>query len=228
MPSDTPVILFDLDGTLVDTAPDLARALNHVLASAGAAQVSAADVRHMVGHGARKLIERGMAAGGRVPDSAETDALVARFLSFYGANIAVESCAFPDVEATLATLRAAGARLAVCTNKPENLSIDLLDKLNLTRFFDTIAGADTFPVRKPDPGHLLLTLERLQARTGPAVMVGDSETDIKAARAARLPVVAVTFGYTDRPVAVYSPDALIDRFDALIPSLTRLINWPKP
>lgn len=219
-----PVILFDLDGTLADTAPDLTRALNHVLRGLGIAEVETDALRHIVGHGARRLIEQALAAHGQVPDEAGMKALVACFIDHYADNIAVESRPFPGVPETLARLKGAGARLAVCTNKFEHLSHRLLDAIGLDRYFDFVAGSDTFPVRKPDPGHLLLTLEKVSGDPGAAVMVGDSAVDVAAARAAGLPVVGVSFGYTDTPIADLAPDAVIDRFEALIPVLERWLG----
>lgn len=219
MPQVPPAILFDLDGTLADTAPDLAATLNVVLAAVGAGAVGVDDVRHMVGHGARRLIQRGLAANGRTPDEAELDRLSALFIAHYKDNIAVESRPFPGVETALRRLKNAGAKLAVCTNKFEALSIDLLRALDLYAYFDVVAGSDTFPVRKPDPGHLLMAVERLAGDPAHTVMVGDSETDVMAARAARIPIIGVTFGYTPTPIEAFRPDALISHFDALIPAL---------
>ena len=219
MPQVSPVILFDLDGTLADTAPDLAATLNVVLAEVGAKPVAIDDVRHMVGHGARRLIESSLDVDGHRLDAAELDRLAALFVAHYRDNIAVESRPFPGVENALRALKNAGAKLAVCTNKFEALSIDLLRALNLDAYFDVIAGSDTFPVRKPDPGHLLMAVDRLAGDPAHAVMVGDSETDVRAARAARIPIIGVTFGYTPTPIETFKPDALISHFDALIPAL---------
>jgi len=219
MPQTPPVILFDLDGTLADTAPDLAATLNVVLSEIGAKPVAPDDVRHMVGHGARRLIENSLKACGRYPDDDALDRLTARFIVHYGEHIAVESCPFPGVEAALGALKRGGGKLAVCTNKTEALSVKLLRALDLGGYFDVIAGADTFPVRKPDPGHLLMAVERVAGDPSRAVMVGDSETDVRAARAAGLPIIGVTFGYTPTPIQEFEPDAVISHFDALIPAL---------
>lgn len=219
MPQVLPVILFDLDGTLADTAPDLAATLNVVLGEIGVESVAVDDVRHMVGHGARRLIERRFEADGHRADEAELDRLTARFIAHYRDNIAVGSRPFPGVDATLHSLKRDGRKLAVCTNKMEALAVKLLRALNLDAHFDVIAGGDTFPVHKPDPGHLLMAVARLGGDPARAVMVGDSETDVLAARAAGIPIIGVTFGYTPTPVETFKPDALIDRFDALIPAL---------
>ncbi|MDP2621663.1 MAG: phosphoglycolate phosphatase [Hyphomicrobiales bacterium] len=219
MPQVSPVILFDLDGTLADTAPDLAATLNVVLAELGVEPIAVDDVRHMVGHGARRLIERRFEADGQRLDAAELDRLTARFIAHYSDNIAVGSRPFPGVETALGALKRGGSRLAVCTNKMEALAVKLLRALDLDAHFDVIAGGDTFPVCKPDPGHLLLAVERAGGDPACAVMVGDSETDIRAARAAGIPFIGVTFGYTPTPIETFKPDALIDHFDALIPAL---------
>jgi phosphoglycolate phosphatase len=219
MPQIPPVILFDLDGTLADTAPDLAATLNVVLAEVGAQPVAADEVRHMVGHGARRLIENSLQARGRHLDDAALDRLTARFIAHYGEHIAVESRPFPGVETALGALKRGGGKLAVCTNKTEALSVKLLRALDLDGYFDAIAGADTFPVRKPDPGHLLMAVERVAGDPARAVMVGDSETDVRAARAAGIPIIGVTFGYTPTPIEAFKPDAVISHFDALIPAL---------
>lgn len=217
------VILFDLDGTLADTAPDLAAALNHVLTAIDLAPIPPDHIRHMVGQGARRLIVDAMARHDRDPTQQEIERLIALFLDHYRENIAAESKAFPGVREALDALKAGGARLGVATNKFEDLSHSLLGKLGLDHYFDLVAGADTFPVRKPDPGHLLMALDRLGGDVARSAMVGDSETDISAARAANIPVVGVTFGYTPVPVADLDPDALIDRFDELVPALERLL-----
>lgn len=219
-----PTILFDLDGTIADTAPDLTSALNWVLKDIGARPVEAADVRCMIGMGARALIERGLNSAGRAYDDALLDELLERFLIYYGENIARETRPFPGAREALDELKGAGARMAVCTNKREHTSVQLLRALDLIDYFELVAGGDTFAVRKPDAGHLLQTLERIGAAAPRAIMVGDSETDVKAARAAGLPVVGVTFGYTDRHISEFAPDSIISHFDALVPELERLLG----
>jgi phosphoglycolate phosphatase len=214
-------VVFDLDGTLVDTAPDLTAALNHVLRSEGRAPVPEESVRHMVGHGAAKLIERGMHATGGLPGPEHLDRLFRRFIEHYRANLSVGSRPFPNAVAALETLAAAGVGLAVCTNKPEGLARRLLADLAMDRLLPVVLGGDSLPVKKPDPAHLLATLERLGGGPAGAVMVGDSQTDLAAARAAGVPVVLVSFGYTPVPAAELGADALIDDFDDLIPALAR-------
>ncbi|MBI3452562.1 MAG: phosphoglycolate phosphatase [Rhodospirillales bacterium] len=211
-------IVFDLDGTLVDSAPDLSAALNRLLVEHRRATVPLAAVRQMVGDGAAKLVERGFSATGGMP--AETAPLVRRFLEIYTAGIADLSRPFPGVTAALDRFAAAGIALGVCTNKPTPASRALLDALDLTRFFAAILGGDG-PVRKPDPRHLTAVLDQLGAAPAAALMVGDSMNDVAVARAAKVPVVAVSFGYTKVPAAELGADALIDDF-AELPGLIGL------
>jgi phosphoglycolate phosphatase len=208
-------LVFDLDGTLAETAPDLIDALNHVLARDGIAPVPLEAARWLLGAGGRALIERGYARAGRTLTKARLDALFAEFLAFYNAHIADKSTLFPGVEACLDRFRAEGWRLAVCTNKLEHSSNLLLEKLGVIDRFAFVCGQDTFGVAKPDPKPLLETVARAGGRVERALMVGDSITDIRAARAAGMPVVAVDFGYTDVPVTELQPDRVISHFDAL-------------
>jgi phosphoglycolate phosphatase len=220
MPART-ALVFDLDGTLVDTAPDLHRALNAVLAEGGRAAVPLADIRHMVGDGALKMIERGYAATGAPVDPAELPRLFRRFLEIYSAGGHAQSPPFPGVRETLVELRARGCRLAVCTNKPLRPSLEILDVLGLTDLFAAVLGGDSLPMRKPDPGHLLGTLERLGAGPDQAVMIGDSMNDVAVARAAAVPSVIVTYGYTRLPPRGLGGDVVIDAFAELLPALAR-------
>jgi len=213
------VIAFDLDGTLADTAPDLTGALNHALVRMGRAEVPEDSVRHMVGHGARALLQKGLAAtGAMTPDLVEEGFPI--FLEYYEAHIADRSRPFPGIEKALDTLAARGVRLAVCTNKLEGLSRRLLAALGWQDRFAALVGGDTLPVRKPDPAPLFEAIAR--AGGGRAVFVGDSITDTDTARAAALPCVAVSFGFSDRPPAQLGANALIDHFDDLVPALERL------
>ena len=213
-------IAFDLDGTLVDTAPDLVGTLNAVLGEGGLAPLPFDAVRMMVGRGARALLERGFAAAGRSLADEQSDRLLARFIEMYLARIAEESVPFPGVEAALEALSAAGARLSVCTNKPTRLSIALLEALDLSRHFDAIVGPDASGFAKPDPRHLFAAVGESRR----VILVGDSETDISTARNAGVPIVAVTFGYTEVPCAELNPDALIDSFGELPAAVARIIG----
>jgi phosphoglycolate phosphatase len=211
-------IVFDLDGTLVDTAPDLTASLNHALVQLGRAPLAPETVRALVGHGARRLLERGLAQGGPA-DPALVDMGLPLFLDYYAANIADGSRPFAGVEEALAALRSAGCRLAVCTNKPIRLTGLLLEALGWGAMFDAVLGADSVPARKPDPGHLLATIAAAGGSADDAAFVGDSLTDALTAQAAGVPLVLVSFGYSDAPVAQMGADALIDDFAELAEAL---------
>jgi len=217
-------IVFDLDGTLVETAPDLVRSTNHVLGLIGLAPVEAALLRPHISFGSRAMIEHALRLHQRQPVRDETDDLQRAFLAYYEANIAAESHVYPGLEEALETLTGRGARLAVCTNKQERPSRELLSALGLIDRFGAIAGRDTFPVHKPDPEHLRGAIRLAGGDPGHAVMVGDSETDIKTARAAGLPVIAVPFGYTDVPVHELGPDAVVDHYRDLVATVERLLS----
>jgi phosphoglycolate phosphatase len=214
-------VVFDLDGTLVDTAPDLCASLNHALGTLGRPPVPADDVRHMVGHGARKLLERGLAASGAVTP-ALVEAAVPAFLTYYRDHIADGSRPFPGVERALDSLAAAGCRLAICTNKPVALSQALVTALGWDRRFAANLGFDSVPAAKPDPGHLFATIAAAGGDPATTAFVGDSITDTTTARAAGVQVIAVSFGFSDRPVAALGADQVIDHYDDLLPALHRL------
>jgi len=216
-------IVFDLDGTLVDTAPDLVGTLNQLLVEERLPPLGLDDVRGMIGHGARVLLGRGLAAAGVPLEGARMDRLFRRFIEVYLGRIARESRPFPGAVAALDALRAAGARLAVCTNKPTNLSVALLSALDLAARFDAIVGPDAAPAPKPDPAHLLAAIAKAGGRSDRAVMIGDSATDAAAARAAGVPLVLVSFGYTETPAADLHPDILIECFDDLPAACERLL-----
>ena len=212
-------VVFDLDGTLADTAPDLTAALNHALGELGRPPVPAQDVRHMVGHGARALLQKGLAATGAV-----SEALIEQgfpiFLAHYEAHIADLTRPFPGVEQALAALEADGVTLAICTNKLESLTHRFIAAIGWEGRFAAIVGGDTLPVRKPDPAPLLEAIAR--AGGGPAAFVGDSITDTDTARAAAIPCVALSFGFADRPADQLGADRVIDHWDELISALATL------
>ena len=206
-------VIFDLDGTLVDTAPDLMRATNFVLTGIGRRELAVEEVRSFVGHGARALLTRGLAATGGLPDAYDVEVDYQRFVDFYAANIAHGSTPFPGLVRLLERLKDEGFGLGVCTNKLEGLSVQLLDALDLSRFFGSVVGPDTLGIAKPDPKPFFEAVKRLNLDSPRALMVGDSETDILTARNAGVPVIAVPFGYTPRPVAEFGPDRMIAHFD---------------
>jgi phosphoglycolate phosphatase len=222
-----PTIVFDLDGTLVDTAPDLIATLNTILAREGLPAVAYATARNMVGGGARHMIERGLAAAGVRRSAAEIEALCGQFIDHYAAHIADHSRPFPGVEAALDALAGGGCRLAVCTNKLEWLSLKLLGALGLTHRFAAICGADTFGVQKPDAAILLGTVARAGGEMEGAIMVGDAITDIAVARAAGIAVVAVDFGYSETPVAELDPDRIVSSFACLPETVWALLATQK-
>lgn len=222
------IIVFDLDGTLVDTAPDLISALNYVLDREGLPPVPLHAARNMIGAGARKLIERGLELEDRATSAEDITRLTGDFIDYYAKNIAVASRPFEGLESALDDLAARGCRFAVCTNKLEWLSKLLLDQLGLSRRFHAICGADTFGVSKPDPVILQQTIARAGGQLSSAIMVGDAGPDVGVARRAGIPVIGVEFGYTDVPIADLKPDRLIghmrdlpDAIESLMPRLKR-------
>jgi phosphoglycolate phosphatase len=210
-----PIVVFDLDGTLVDTAPDLLESLNLSLSAGGMAAVDEAGFRRFVGHGGKVMIERAFAARQRVLAVDEHDRLLKIFMEAYAKSIPGKSQPYPGVVETLDRLERAGCLMAVCTNKYEANSVALIEALGLGKYFAAICGQDTFAFRKPDPRHLLETIARAGGDPRNAVMVGDSQTDIDTAKAAGIPVVAVDFGYTDRHVREFDPSRIISHFDEL-------------
>ena len=216
-------IVFDLDGTLIDTAPDLIHTLNLILTQEGLPAVPYAHARNLIGGGPRTLIERALAAGGRNCATAEIDRLYAAFVAHCAEHIADRSRPFPGLDQALDALSAARHRLAVCTNKLEWLSLRLLKALNLTQRFAAICGPDTFGVQKPDPDVFRQTVRRAGGDPERAIMVGDSKIDIHTGRAAHVPVIAVDFGYTHVPIANLNPDRIISAFSELPPAISDLL-----
>ena len=221
-----PILVFDLDGTLADTACDLIGTLNILLMREGLPVVAPEAARSLVGAGARALIEGGFAMRQTPLPAMRIEPLVMDFLTHYEAHIADETRLFPGALAALDRFRDAGFRLAVCTNKPEGLARLLLDKLSIADRFDAICGRGSFPVHKPDPQMLHLTVAAAGGDPARTVMVGDSRTDIDTARNAGAPVIAVDFGYTDTPVSALGPDRVISHFDDLWPAAHELLALP--
>jgi phosphoglycolate phosphatase len=222
----TRIIVFDLDGTLVDTAPDLIDSLNVLFAREGLTPIAMDKGRGMIGGGVKRLIERGLSLQGRSYTPADIDDLFRDYVAHYAEHIADRSRPFPGVETALDALARRGDRFAVCTNKFAWLSVRLLDLLGLSARFAAICGQDTFGMQKPDPEILRRTIQAAGGALDAALMVGDSGTDIMAARAAGIPVVAVDFGYTEVPVAAFKPDRIISHFDALPGAVCALIGSP--
>lgn len=220
----TRTVVFDLDGTLVDTAPDLVATLNVIFAREGLPPVAYDTARNMVGGGARAMIERGLLADRRELPTQAVDRLVTDFIDHYAAHIADQSRPFPQVEWALDELAGQGFRLAVCTNKLEWLSVLLLEKLGLKERFAAVCGADTFGTGKPDPKILLGAIARAAGRRTEAVMVGDSITDIATARAAGTAVIGVDFGYTHTPMLDLQPDRTISGFAELPKAVSDLLR----
>lgn len=219
------VLLCDLDGTLVDTAADLAAALNHLLSELGYPRMPEAKVRQHVGLGAARLIANSLAELGETVGEAELADYAARFLSLYESAPAVESRPYPGVANTLARLREAGWTLGVCTNKPQVPSDIILRELGLSELFAIVAGGDRFPVRKPDGGHILSMLEIIGASAEDAVLVGDSRPDFLAGRDAGVPIVLVNYGYANEPVETMEPDKVITAFPELPDALAEIGGW---
>jgi phosphoglycolate phosphatase len=218
-----PTIVFDLDGTLVDTAPDLIETLNVVFAREGMPPVDYATARNLIGGGAKAMLVRGIEAEGRAVDPAKLQKMFEDFIAYYADHVADRSRPFPGLHQALDTLAARGCLFAVCTNKLEGLSRLLLDKLELTSRFEAIVGQDTFAIQKPDPEILRRTVAAAGGTIGRAVMIGDSATDIHTARNAGIPVIAVDFGYSETPLADFGPDRLISHFDELADAITAFI-----
>ena len=224
MTDPTPLVVFDLDGTLAETAGDLMGALNHVLSLDGLPPLPVEQARSLLGAGGRALIRRGFTAAGRPLDEDRLEDLFRLFLAFYEAHIADHSHLYPGVVEALDRLEARGYAFAVCTNKMEAAAKRLLAALGVADRFRAICGQDTFAVFKPQAGALLGTIARAGGDPARCVMVGDSHTDIDTAKAARVPCVAVDFGYTDRPVGEFGPDRVISHFDALADAVAELMK----
>ena len=214
------LLVFDLDGTLVDSVMDLRAALNEVLRERGHRALSRAEVKHMIGEGVPALVARALAASGA--DPAEAPMALPRFLEIYEANPTQLSRPYPGVPETLTTLRRRGYRTAICTNKPQQATLAVMQGLDLLPLFDGVAGGDRFPVRKPHPGHLLQLIAELGARPEASAMIGDNENDAAAARSAAVPLVLVRYGYARVEPESLAADALLDHFSELPGALERL------
>lgn len=215
-------LVFDLDGTLVDTAPDLADATNHVMRRLGLAPVVETEIRPYVGLGALKMIERAAASHGRALEGQALYELFDVFIAHYTAHIADRSRPYDGVIAALEAAQSQGATLAICTNKSEAHTRQLLDALSMSSYFAAVAGRDSLGVCKPDPGHLTGVIALASGDPKHAIMIGDSEVDIRTSKDAGVPIIAVDFGYSVEPVAVLEPDAVISHYRDLAPAVERL------
>ena len=216
-------VVFDLDGTLIDSAPDLRTAVNRMLAEKGRRGLGLGAVTAMVGDGVHKLVERALAATGKeTPTAGEIARATRRFIDFYEGHGAVLTRAYAGAVEALKCLRDEGYALGICTNKPTKTTPPVLEALALERFFKVVSCGDAVPHKKPDGRHVLLVAESLGATVETAALVGDSESDITAAIDAGVKSVAVTFGYAQAPVEELGADAVIDHFDQLLDALRKI------
>jgi len=221
LPTSAAAVVFDLDGTLIDSADDLGAAANRLLAAEGRRALTGAEVRRFIGDGSRVFVQRAFAATGAPPGDSALDALVPRYIAEYESDVAGRTRAYDAAAGTLARLKDAGLRVAVCTNKPQRPAERVLENLGLADHVDAVAGGDRFRQRKPDPRHLLATLELIGVAAADAVMVGDNEHDMAVARGAGTGAVLVTYGYARTPLAEIDADARIDSLSA-VPGLIGL------
>lgn len=219
-----PIAVFDLDGTLADTAGDLINTLNIILGQENLPPLPLEGAKELIGAGARALIERGFRQSGTTINEDRLEVLFAEFVKEYNNHLCDETKLFPGVAAALDQMHQQGILLAVCTNKFEDQSLKLLDLLGIRNRFTFISGRDTFPFFKPDPRHLTETISRAGGDPRLAVMVGDSNTDITTARKAEIPVIGVPFGYTDTPVAQLNPDLVVEHYDAMPEAVMQLVR----
>ncbi|OYU49094.1 MAG: phosphoglycolate phosphatase [Rhizobiales bacterium PAR1] len=215
-------LVFDLDGTLAETAPDIMASLNHFLILEGLEPLPLSEARNLVGAGAKALIERGFRAAGRPLSPEKLETIFQALLAHYLEHVAELSFLYPSVESALKALEAREFRLAICTNKPEPHARALVEQLGILPMFAAVAGRETYAFCKPDPRHLTETILTAGGDAGRAIMIGDSRTDVDTARAANIPVIGVSFGYTDTPMAALKPDRLIQHFDELVDAVLAL------
>lgn len=215
-------IIFDLDGTLVDSARDLSAALNHVLIQAGRPEIPLSRVRNMVGNGAKAMIVKGFSETGDLPDGQELEAILQDFLDYYAENVTRRTVIFPGALDVIKKLVDQGIPLGLCTNKALKLTEKLITEIGLSNYFTTIVGGDSFDYCKPDPRHITSTVERMNCPVNRAIMVGDSANDVLAAKAAGMPVICVSFGYSQTPIPDLEPDYILDHYDDFFNALTEV------
>ena len=222
-------IIFDLDGTLVDTAPDLMNAHNFVMRKFGYETKSTDDIRKMIGQGAKSLIGRSVWGQAKkefskIKDKAITDKMVKEFINYYGENILIESQLVLGVKDFLDWCKIKKISLAVCTNKPEHLAVDLLKKIKIYDYFEYVAGSNTFDYCKPDPRHITSIIEIINGEINKSIMIGDSETDANAAKSAGVPFILLEDGYTQKSVDEIYHNHLIKDFIGIESIITNYIN----
>jgi phosphoglycolate phosphatase len=218
-------LVFDFDGTLIDSAPDITRALNRTLRRYGRPALMVDQVRTMIGDGSTMLLRQAFAATGGELDGEAVKPVLANYLDIYYEEASEPSALYPGVAETLGRLAGQGVKLGLCTNKPERITRKLLDLLGMAHLFGAVAGGDTLPVKKPDSRHPAWVLEQLgcDLEAGhSAAMVGDSANDVKAARGAGIPVVAMSYGYPRMPLSQLGADIILDHFAELPDALRRL------
>lgn len=218
-------IAFDLDGTLAETAGDMHTALNHVLVAEGLPPATLPDVRNFVGAGARALMIRAFGVHGIHHDDAKLDQLTEAYIAAYALDIATHSTPFPGVVASLERLKTLGATLCVCTNKRTDLSVQLLDTLDLSKHFAAIVGSDIVRNRKPHPDHYIHAIRAANGDPARSLMIGDSSNDVQSAKAAGAPVAVYAYGYTDTAPDLLGADAVFKRFEDLPDLAVRLVNY---
>lgn len=219
-------VVFDLDGTLIDSAPDVANAVNRTLAELGRSPLGPGVVRPMIGDGVRPLLEKALAATGPAPTPEQVDAGIGRYLHFYRTEPAAHTVVYPGVRETLRQLADQGLRLGVCSNKPHEMTVLVLEALGLANLFRAIVGGGLLPVQKPDAGHIGHVIALMAVSKAETVMVGDSEVDMAAARNTGVRSVAVSYGYARGAAGELDADVRIDSFDLLPKALNRLSAHP--
>ena len=212
-------LIFDLDGTLIDSLPDLAAALNGMLVGLGRRELAASEVRAMIGDGTRALVTRALEATGGVVDLEQAHEA---FSSFYQAALTRQTRLYPRVRETLANMRKSGARLGICTNKSQVMTMSVLKEFGIAQDFTAVVGGDAVPLRKPNPAHLLAVIDQLGAKVSDAIMIGDGENDYAVARSVGIPVILMTYGYLHVPRETLSPDSWVERFADMPQNVARI------
>lgn len=217
-----PTIVFDLDGTLIDTAPDILGTLDDILTREGIPLLPHDEAIAFIGIGSRAMLERALVKAGHVSTSERVDNLFADFHAHYATRLAVNSRPFPGAVKALFALQEQGHRLAICTNKMERHSLSLIEQIGLAHFFNAICGRDTFEFCKPDGRHISATVQRAGGKASHAIMIGDTITDFNAARNAGVPSIGVRFGYSETPIDSLGATEIIENFDELLSRINKI------